>query len=140
MNPNIDYYEVLQMSPNATKEVIEASYRCLAKMHHPDLGGDPEIMKQINYVYSILSDTNKRLQYGQLQKATNTRGEESHYYSQNNSEDHNQKGKGHEFDRPIIPKIQPGTRFFAKLIDLNLYALGSLVLFILVFIIPPSVY
>ena len=32
----IDYYEDLQVSPNADQETIERVYRLLAKRYHPD--------------------------------------------------------------------------------------------------------
>ena len=43
-----DPYEVLQVRPNAPMEVIEASYRALAKSAHPDAGGSNEAMAELN--------------------------------------------------------------------------------------------
>lgn len=37
-----------------TKEEVRQRYRELAKQHHPDRGGDGEIMKQINSEYDFL--------------------------------------------------------------------------------------
>ena len=37
-------YEILEVSENASKEVIEKAYRVLAKKYHPDL--QPEEKKQ----------------------------------------------------------------------------------------------
>lgn len=34
---------------------LKAEYKRLAKMYHPDLGGDEEIMKQVNAQYDELS-------------------------------------------------------------------------------------
>jgi hypothetical protein len=40
----VDYYELLQVSPNADEETIQRVFRHLAKKHHPDAStqGDPE--------------------------------------------------------------------------------------------------
>jgi hypothetical protein len=43
-----DSFAVLGLLPTATWEVCEAAYKALVKVNHPDVGGNPEIMKQIN--------------------------------------------------------------------------------------------
>lgn len=47
----VDDYAVLYVARNAPKEVIDAAYKALSKLHHPDKGGDPETMKKINAAY-----------------------------------------------------------------------------------------
>ena len=37
----LDWYEVLQVSPNAEHDVIEAAYRRLSRKYHPDVNQDP---------------------------------------------------------------------------------------------------
>jgi curved DNA-binding protein CbpA len=60
-------YEVLEVSPRASNEVIKAAYRCLAQHHHPDKNSGTDIanhtLAQINHAYSILSDPVTRLRY-----------------------------------------------------------------------------
>lgn len=62
-------YDILEVSPKASKEVIERAYKTLAKKYHPDLqvGKDKakaeEKMKIINHAYSILGDESKRAEY-----------------------------------------------------------------------------
>jgi hypothetical protein len=61
-----DYYEVLQVHPKAEPEVIEAAYRRLARLYHPDVNRRPdagERMRQINLAYEVLSDPEKRRAY-----------------------------------------------------------------------------
>ena len=41
------WYEVLECPPNATLEEAEKCFREKAKLHHPDAGGNPEVMKII---------------------------------------------------------------------------------------------
>jgi len=60
-----DYYSILQVQPDASQEVIKASYRRLMvtlKMH-PDLGGNHEIAAEINEAYAVLTDNVKRTAY-----------------------------------------------------------------------------
>ncbi len=64
-----NYYEILEVSEKASKEVIEKAYRVLAKKYHPD--GKPQEekakaeqrMKQINEAYDVLSNEEKRSKY-----------------------------------------------------------------------------
>lgn len=43
-----------------TSEEIKKEYRRLCFLHHPDLGGDEEIMKEINRQYAAASDNRTR--------------------------------------------------------------------------------
>lgn len=63
-------YDVLEVSPNASPEVIKAAYRQLAIKYHPDRQTDArarqraeEQMKAINAAYEILSDPDRRAEY-----------------------------------------------------------------------------
>ena len=71
-----NYYEILEVSENASKDVIEKVYKVLAKKYHPDLQQTQhdkiiaeEKMKEINEAYSILSDDEKRAKYNQKLEA-----------------------------------------------------------------------
>lgn len=63
--PEIDYYEILQVHPRASQEMIKKAYRTLmGEMRgHPDLGGDPEGAKLINEAYSVVGDPDLRRAY-----------------------------------------------------------------------------
>ncbi|MGD2150957.1 MAG: DnaJ domain-containing protein [Desulfobacterales bacterium] len=58
----VDYYEDLQVSPNADLETIERVYRLLAKRYHPDnsVTGNSERFRIITSAYKVLSDAEKR--------------------------------------------------------------------------------
>lgn len=67
-----NYYQILQVQPEAQPEVIKASRRAL--MHtmrgHPDLGGDPDEAALVNEAYAVLSDPDRRRAYdGMLELA-----------------------------------------------------------------------
>lgn len=63
------YYEILEVHPKASKEVIDKAYRVLAKKYHPDLySGEKRLyaekkLRDINEAYKILSDEFLREQY-----------------------------------------------------------------------------
>jgi curved DNA-binding protein len=63
--PFVDYYEVLQLSPNATPDTIERVYRLLAKRYHPDnpLTGDGTVFAGILAAHEVLSNAERRAQY-----------------------------------------------------------------------------
>ena len=60
--PLRDYYEDLQISPNADKEMIDRVFRILAKRYHPDNteSGDAEKFNVLYTAYKVLSDPEKR--------------------------------------------------------------------------------
>lgn len=59
-----DYYTILGIGKNASKDDIKKAFRVLAHQYHPDKeGGDAEKFKEINEAYQILSDDEKRAQY-----------------------------------------------------------------------------
>ena len=49
-----DHFRVLHLRETAPVELIEASYRVLARLHHPDAGGSDEAMQAINGAYAAL--------------------------------------------------------------------------------------
>ncbi len=61
----MDYYEILQVHPRASQEMIKKVYRTLMGElgAHPDLGGDEERAKLINEAYAVLSDPEVRRAY-----------------------------------------------------------------------------
>jgi len=64
-----DYYEVLGVQRNASKDEIKDAYRKLAMQFHPDRNKDPgaeERFKEISEAYAVLSDDQKRQTYDQL--------------------------------------------------------------------------
>jgi hypothetical protein len=49
-----DAWQILHLRPTAPPELIEAAYRCLARLHHPDAGGDHDTMLRLNAARSSL--------------------------------------------------------------------------------------
>lgn len=59
-----DYYDILGIAKNASKDEIKKAYRRLAHKFHPDKSqGDDKKFKEINEAYQILSDEKKRNEY-----------------------------------------------------------------------------
>lgn len=45
------WWDVLDVPASASRDEIDAAYRRLARMHHPDLGGDEARMQQVSAAY-----------------------------------------------------------------------------------------
>lgn len=64
-DPIVDYYELLQVSPNADPDLIHRVYRLLAQRVHPDNRdtGNPEQFRRLHEAYAVLSDPAQRARY-----------------------------------------------------------------------------
>lgn len=64
-----NYYEILEVSQNASSEIIDKAYKTLAKKYHPDTNSvykkqwAEEKFKKINEAYEIISNKEKREEY-----------------------------------------------------------------------------
>lgn len=62
-----DYYQILDVTPEASEEEIRKAYRKKAMAYHPDRNpGNPEAearFKEVAEAYGVLSDAQKRKQY-----------------------------------------------------------------------------
>jgi curved DNA-binding protein CbpA len=59
-------YDILQVSPGARPEVIQAAYRVLARIYHPDVSPAADAdgkTRLLNAAYDILSDPGRRASY-----------------------------------------------------------------------------
>jgi curved DNA-binding protein CbpA len=61
----VDYYEVLQISPNAEPDTIHRIYRLLAQRFHPDnaVTGNDAQFRAVSEAYQVLTDPERRARY-----------------------------------------------------------------------------
>ena len=70
-----NYYEILEVSENASDEIIDRAYRVLAKKYHPDTWPSSKSywaenkFKEITEAYQILSNPALRKKYVNVQKS-----------------------------------------------------------------------
>src|SRR5215469_9831456 len=66
-----DFYELMQISPNADSDTVHRVYRILAARFHPDNKetGDSEAFRQITEAYHTLGDSTIRAAYDVKHKA-----------------------------------------------------------------------
>ncbi len=61
-----DYYEILEIDKNASKDEIKSAFRKMARKYHPDVNKEPgaeEKFKEIGKAYETLVDDEKRALY-----------------------------------------------------------------------------
>ena len=61
-----DYYEILGLDRNASKDEIKSAFRKMARQYHPDVNKAPdaeEKFKEIGKAYETLMDDDKRATY-----------------------------------------------------------------------------
>ena len=64
-----DYYDILEVTREASKDEIKRAYRKMARKFHPDISKEPdaeERFKQVGEAYEVLKDAEKRAAYDQL--------------------------------------------------------------------------
>ena len=72
-----NYYKILGVDKNSSKEDIKKAYKKLAKQYHPDLNKNSdatEKFKEINEAAAVLGDDNKKSQYDQFGTAGGSSG------------------------------------------------------------------
>ncbi len=73
-----DYYQILEVSRNASPQAIKEAYRKLALQYHPDRNKENpaavDRMKEINEAYAVLSDIQKKRDYDMLRNQYGPRG------------------------------------------------------------------
>ena len=71
----VDYYEFLQLSPNADSDTIGRVFRFLAKRYHPDnkKTGNDEKFRTLMNAYRVLSDPEQRAAYDSRYEETRNR-------------------------------------------------------------------
>ena len=85
-----NYYQILQVDPNASSEIIDKAYKTLIKKYHPDLQTEEnkiyatEMIKKLNEAYEVLSNDEKRRLYDiNLNKNNISIAEYNNLYNQN---------------------------------------------------------
>lgn len=59
----MSYYDILNVSKDASQEEIKQSYKKLILKHHPDKGGNQETFHKIQEAYETLGNSEKRMIY-----------------------------------------------------------------------------
>jgi len=67
--PSRDPYRVLGVAATATAAEIKAAYRALVKQHHPDAGGDAQMILALNAAWEVLGDRERRAVHDRQHRA-----------------------------------------------------------------------
>lgn len=61
------YYDILEITKNASQDDVKKAYRKKVLVCHPDKGGDSEVFKKIQQAYEVLSNNDERKKYDELE-------------------------------------------------------------------------
>lgn len=121
-----NYYEILEVNPRASEEVIKKAHQVLIKKYHPDLyvGVErekaEEKIRNINEAYKILSDGFLREQYDkELQKEEDIYNQRVYKQKEKNTNykaDTKKKNRKEDYAQEQMPTHKVGT--FMSLVDL----------------------
>lgn len=114
----VDYYELLGIKKDATKQEIKMAYRTMAKKYHPDINKDAEASKiiiSLNEAKETLLDDDKRREYNSLLDEI----EHSKQFSKDKSETYNAKTKEYKetYSDTYVTKWQFFTNYLKNGID-----------------------
>jgi len=124
-----DYYEILQVSPSAESEVIEAAYKELTKKYHPDVNKSSMAagkMKKINIAYDVLRDPVQRKKYHA--EWVRKKGEKASYAETGapTKPKPSSKSQLRQQQSGTTPKLSPATQPFKKKGKIIAYAIAGL--------------
>ncbi len=102
-----NYYQILQVSPHVSQDMIETAYLRLLNFYPSDIYANREYIDKINEAYEVLSDPYKRNLYDDQFRPTG-REEEA--------------GAVHSLEAAYnvsadLPTVRPWVRYFARLFD-----------------------
>lgn len=119
-----NYYELLEVNPKASKEIIEKAYKVLIKQCHPDgyIGEEKvfaeEKTRELNEAYHILSDDFLRSQYDlELQKQENNQKPNRFQNNINTRQNYNNKQEGQQYQEPQQEIKQHKVGSFMAMVD-----------------------
>lgn len=119
-----NYYELLEVNPKASKEIIEKAYKVLIKQCHPDgyIGEEKvfaeEKTRELNEAYHILSDDFLRSQYDlELQKQENNQKSNRFQNNINTRQNYNNKQEGQQYQGPQQEIKQHKVGSFMAMVD-----------------------
>lgn len=102
-----DYYQILELSPDASSDEVKSSYRKLARLYHPDYNDSESahyMFQEIHEAYSALSDKESREEYDRLSGRRTSERLKTYYQAQQAAEENsNNSAKEQERLKPKKP-------------------------------------
>jgi curved DNA-binding protein CbpA len=106
------HYELLQVSADASPEVIDACWKALMRKFHPDKGkGNTELAKKLNEAHDVLSDPIKRQAYDIELSRFNGNGRETAGQRQYREAREQQRASGRRPHSQAYPDAYPRRSF-----------------------------